>query len=103
MRLEIVICTYTEHRSHLVDACVTSGLKELPETGTITLVVDHADAYARALGDHYRHIPRVQLVENARQRGLSGARNTAIAASTADVLLFIDDDAILQEGWFEAL
>lgn len=103
MRLEIVICTYTEHRSHLVDACVTSAIKELPETGTITLVVDHATAHARTLEEHYRHIPCVHLMENTRHRGLSGARNTAIAASTADVLLFIDDDAILQEGWFEAL
>ncbi|MGO2171717.1 MAG: glycosyltransferase [Micrococcaceae bacterium] len=103
MRLEIVICTYTEHRSHLLEACVASAIKELPEAGRITIVVDHAAAHAQALGKRYRHTPHVRLMENTRQRGLSGARNTAIAASTAEVLLFLDDDAILQEGWFEAL
>ncbi|WP_143244600.1 glycosyltransferase family 2 protein, partial [Agrococcus casei] len=103
MRLEIVICTYTEHRSHLLEACVASAIKELPEAGRITIVVDHAVAHAQALGKRYRHTPQVRLMENTRQRGLSGARNTAIAASTAEVLLFVDDDAILQEGWFEAL
>ncbi|MHB1456440.1 MAG: glycosyltransferase family 2 protein [Armatimonadota bacterium] len=36
-------------------------------------------------------------------QGLSYARNRAIKESTGDVIAFIDDDGIAQDGWLEAL
>ena len=36
-------------------------------------------------------------------RGLAQVRNAALAATTADVLAFVEDDVAVQPGWFAAL
>ena len=38
-----------------------------------------------------------------RGQGLAKARNAALAATTADVLAFVDDDVAVQPGWLAAL
>jgi glucosyl-dolichyl phosphate glucuronosyltransferase len=45
----------------------------------------------------------VMVIANVETRGLSGARNTGIAASTAALLLFLDDDAIADPAWLAQL
>jgi GT2 family glycosyltransferase len=45
-----------------------------------------------------RHTPYPLRVVAQPQRGASAARNAAIAAAVGDVLLFVDDDVIPQEG-----
>src|SRR3954447_24507065 len=37
------------------------------------------------------------------QPGLSRARNRAMAWADADVLAFVDDDAVVEDGWWDAL
>jgi GT2 family glycosyltransferase len=65
------------------------------------VVVDHNPALlerARAtFADPVRVLP------NAQRQGLSGARNTAVAAATGDVVVFLDDDAAARPGWLRAL
>ena len=43
------------------------------------------------------------MLPNAHRQGLSGARNTAVAAASGDVVVFLDDDAAARPGWLGAL
>lgn len=50
-----------------------------------------------------RELPVARVVANRHARGLSGARNTGVEAAIGDILVFIDDDAVAEPGWLEAL
>lgn len=50
-----------------------------------------------------REFPRVTVVANTASRGASGTRNTGVAASHGQVLVFLDDDAVAQPNWIAAL
>jgi glycosyltransferase involved in cell wall biosynthesis len=41
------------------------------------------------------------VVANHEARGLSGGRNTGVAAATGDLIAFIDDDAVIDASWLD--
>ncbi|MBQ0829890.1 glycosyltransferase [Streptomyces sp. RG38] len=45
----------------------------------------------------------VRVLPNAGPRGLSAGRNTGIAASRAEVIAFLDDDAVAERDWLRHL
>lgn len=96
----VVICTHTLDRFALLTAAVASVKRQTrPATETI-VVVDHApDLEARARAE----LRDVRVVPNTRARGLSGARNTGVATTDADVVVFLDDDAEADDAWLEHL
>jgi len=98
-RVSVVICAYTEDRfDDLLAGCAALGRQSrVPDE--VVLVSDHNDALAARAS---REIPGVRVVPNTGQRGLSGARNCGVAASTGDVVLFLDDDAEPDEDWVRA-
>jgi glycosyltransferase involved in cell wall biosynthesis len=66
----------------------------------IVLVSDHApelEAASRAAW------PGVMVVPNHETQGLSGARNSGIAAATGDIIAFLDDDAVAHPDWLARL
>jgi len=96
----VVICAYTERRWDDITRAISSALDQTPGPSRVILVVDHDDAlYRRA----FQAFPEVEVVQNERARGLSGARNTAIQLCSEDVVVFLDDDASAEPGWLEAL
>jgi glycosyltransferase involved in cell wall biosynthesis len=46
---------------------------------------------------------RIRVVQNSGPKGLSGARNSGIAASKGSVLAFLDDDATAAPDWLSTL
>jgi glycosyltransferase involved in cell wall biosynthesis len=90
--LRVAVCTNREPAA-VVEA-LSALEKQVPE-GALALVLSgvHMD-------DGYE--APVILLEPA--AGLSRARNRALEwASGADVLAFVDDDAVVEAGWYEAL
>ena len=95
-RATVVICVYTEKRWDDIVAAVGSVLDQDVRAAEVLVVVDHNPALLeRARGVFGEG---VRVLPNAHRQGLSGARNTAVAAASGDVVVFLDDDAAARPG-----
>ncbi|WIA98950.1 glycosyltransferase family 2 protein [Curtobacterium sp. MCBA15_012] len=91
----VVICAYTQLRWGDLQDSVESARRQ-PEAPEVVVVIDHEpELFARARA----RWPELLVVENAEDRGLSGARNTGVASTEADVVAFLDDDATADADW----
>ncbi|WP_433528300.1 glycosyltransferase [Micromonospora sp. CA-263727] len=96
----VVICVYTAERLPGIREAVAVAGDQLGRDGDeLVVVVDHNERLLRLLA---AELPGVTVVANAGERGLSAARNTGVAASTAPVVVFLDDDAVPGPGWLSA-
>jgi len=94
-----VICCYTLDRwDRLVDAVASVRAQQPPVDAVV--VVDHNEALLTAAQEAF---PDLVVVPNGEGRGLSGARNTGVACSDTDVVLFLDDDAVAEPSWAASL
>ena len=102
MRIAIVVCAYTLLRWGDIVAGIAEAQRQLEESGRpgeVVLVVDHSpEVYEKARAQLVH--PSLTILENTRTRGLSGARNTGVTSVSADVYVFLDDDALpMPGGW----
>ncbi|MEZ0051100.1 glycosyltransferase involved in cell wall biosynthesis [Mycobacterium sp. MAA66] len=100
LTMSVVICAYTFDRWDDVLAAVASVRGQRIPPYEIVVVVDHnAELYDRlrsALSD-------VTVIQNAQQQGLSGGKNTGIEATSGDLVVFLDDDAVAHPDWLQHL
>lgn len=103
--VSVVICVYTEDRWGDILAAVASVADQSRPALETLVVVDHNPALLRRLakrfGDDGAGAPAdgVRVLANAGPRGLSAGRNTGIAASSGEVIAFLDDDAVAERDW----
>ncbi|MBI2865285.1 MAG: glycosyltransferase family 2 protein [Chloroflexi bacterium] len=98
--VSVVICAYTEQRwDQLVEAVASVRRQTLPP-GEIVIIVDHNEKLLVRLR---RALPSVRSVASRGERGLSGARNTGIGATTGEWIAFLDDDAVAAPDWLARL
>ena len=97
----VVICAYTEDRWDDLVAAVASVRAQDTEPVEVLVVVDHSPALLERA--RTRFTEPVRVLPNVRRQGLSGARNTGVAAASGDVVVFLDDDAAARPGWLAAL
>ncbi len=96
----VIICAFTERRWPDLMAAVDSVVRQSHPADEIVVVIDHnAELEARATAA----LPVARVVANRHAPGLSGARNTGVQAARGDVLAFMDDDALADPGWLQAL
>ncbi|MFF5208978.1 glycosyltransferase family 2 protein [Streptosporangium sp. NPDC000396] len=100
MRSSVVICVYTEERWKDIQAAVESVKNQRRRPYEIILVVDHNPDLNLRLKQEYRD---ALVVENTHEKGLSGGKNTGAAAASGDIVAYLDDDAVAEPGWLEAL
>ncbi|WP_278315449.1 glycosyltransferase [Lolliginicoccus levis] len=99
--LAMVICCYTEKRWDLLALAIdAASAQAIPAHDEVIVVVDHNQALFDRVA---RAFPLARVVANSEQPGLSGARNTGARAATKDVLVYLDDDAILRDEALDAL
>jgi GT2 family glycosyltransferase len=92
----VVICVYTCDRWDDILAAVASVRNQTTAAQEIVVVVDHnPDLYNRLL----TALSDVTVVENRKQRGLSGGKDTGVEATSSDVVAFLDDDAVAHPDW----
>lgn len=97
--VSVIICAYTEERWDDIVAAVASVRGQTLRAHELLLVIDH-DA---GLLERARELDARVIANTAPERGLAGARNTGIAASTGDIIAFLDDDARAAPDWLESL
>ncbi|NUT33979.1 MAG: glycosyltransferase family 2 protein [Hamadaea sp.] len=100
--ISVVVCAYTPRRWNDLRAAVASVVRQLRTGDECLVVIDH---HEELLGRARQEFAGAQtrVLANAAERGLSGARNTGVAASRCDLVGFLDDDAAAGDGWVEAL
>lgn len=96
----ILICCYTLDRLTQLVAGIDAARAQLHSGDEVIVVVDHNPDLEREL--HTRYPAGITVVANDHGRGLSGARNTGVAAATAEIAVFLDDDAVLRPGALDA-
>lgn len=100
MTSSIIICAYTLDRWSALRAAIESCQRQSVAPHEIILVIDYNEELeVRA----QREFPGVNVITNHLTKGLSGARNTGVLASTGDVVVFLDDDAYGEDDWLELL
>jgi glycosyltransferase involved in cell wall biosynthesis len=98
--VSVVICAYTLDRwTDLVEAVRSVAQQSAPAVETI-VVVDHEP---ELLSRVRRDLPDVIAIPNDEQRGLSGARNSAVRRAGGGIIAFLDDDARADRDWLAQL
>ncbi|MEO1330269.1 MAG: glycosyltransferase [Pseudomonadota bacterium] len=103
VKIAAVICTY--NRYDLLDKAIQSAIKQsLPKDEYTIYVIDNSPDYAFAekFGQKYAGVENLVYVVE-RTPGLSNARNVAAAATSADVVAYLDDDAVAYPTWLHHL
>jgi GT2 family glycosyltransferase len=96
----VVVCAYSEERWPDLAAAVASVQQQTVAPEEIAVVIDHnRSLFERAVSG----FPGVLVLENYGPRGASGARNSGVAATRAEIIAFIDDDALAFPDWIEQL
>ena len=96
----IVICAYTEDRWATLRCAIDVALKQISLNDELIVVVDHNEPLLARCRDN---IDNCIIIHNRYNRGLSGARNTALEQARGSIIVFLDDDAIPLDGWLDAL
>ena len=97
--VSVIICVYTEDRWDDLLAAVDSALHQSLPPLEVLVVVDHNSRLLERLCERLAGVEGVQVLANSHSRGLSGGRNTGIAAARGQILAFLDDDAVAERDW----
>jgi len=95
LTVSVIVCAYTQRRWQDLQDSVESARAQ-PDTTEVVVVIDHEPELFRMATDRW---PTLTVIENAEAQGLSGARNTGVAAATSDIVAFLDDDATADADW----
>jgi GT2 family glycosyltransferase len=93
----VVVCSFSLDRWSELCAAIDSLLAQDVVPREIIIVVDHnAELFDRA---QTNFSSPVRILENQGEPGLSDARNTGVAAASAPIIVFLDDDAVAEKRW----
>lgn len=92
-----IVCAYTQDRWDDIVDVMRSLQSQTLAIDEVILVIDHNDELFAKAKEAFGS--QAKVVENVQKQGLSGARNSGIAASTSTIIAFIDDDAVADENW----
>jgi len=87
----VVICAHSENRWDDLLAVVTSVKQQTYRPAEIVLVIDHNPKLQRR---STFELPGLKVIPNDNEKGLAGARNAGIAATTSEIVVFLDHETV---------
>jgi glycosyltransferase involved in cell wall biosynthesis len=96
----VIVTAFTFDRLGSIEEIVESLRQQTVAPAETLLVIDYAPELEE---ECRRRWPDVRVVANAAERGSCGGRNTGVAASSGEIVAFLDDDAIPNHEWIERL
>jgi glycosyltransferase involved in cell wall biosynthesis/GT2 family glycosyltransferase len=100
LKVSVVICAYTEDRwLNLVEA-IEALQRQTHAPHEVVIIIDHNPSLWERVNSQF---PHCIVLENDRAPGLSGARNSGVAAADGEIIAFLDDDAVPAANWLEQL
>jgi len=100
VKITVVVCAHAHERIPKTRLAISSVLGGSRTPDEVLLILDGDEALEHALRTE---LPAaVTSVPNA-GRGISDARNTALAAASGEVVAFIDDDAWVDDSWLATI
>jgi glycosyltransferase involved in cell wall biosynthesis len=98
--ISVAICTYNPRPDYLQRVLYALRCQTLTNNQWELVIVDNNSSYPLASVCQIDWHPNSRIVF-VEQRGLTPARIKAISESHSDLLLFVDDDNVLQEDYLE--
>jgi GT2 family glycosyltransferase len=98
--ISVVIPCFAEERFEDVLEGVDALRRQTLPPAEIVIVVDHNPAL---LGRLRRSLGGIKVIASRECRGSSGARNTGIASTRGEIIVFFDDDATAEPDCLERL
>ena len=101
--LSIVICTY--NRNDILKVCLETIVKYFPTKFTAEMIVvnnNSTDSTAQTLTDFVKTYSWCKVVNEPKQ-GLSQARNTGFQCASHSWILYLDDDAKIDQNLFNRI
>lgn len=96
----VILCAFSTNRFPLLISAVESVRWQSVTPAEIIVVIDHNLVLLEQMRALF---PDLAVIANSGPRGLAGARNTGTAAASGEVVVFLDDDAVADPGWLQAL
>jgi polysaccharide pyruvyl transferase WcaK-like protein/GT2 family glycosyltransferase len=99
-QVSVIVAAFSMERWDHLRAAVASVLAQTAQVPETIVVIDHnPDLLDRA----QRELRGVTVIPSTSRKGVSGARNSGVAASSGEVLGFLDDDAVASPAWLDVL
>jgi GT2 family glycosyltransferase len=96
----VVIACHTEDRWDLTLRAIASARTQTHAAAQVLVVVDYNSGLSCRLR---AEVESALVLDNYLERGVSGARNSAVAHAKAPVIAFLDDDATARPDWLANL
>jgi GT2 family glycosyltransferase len=103
MNVTVAVLSYAMQRWTMMTEAIAAIAGQLADGDDLLLVVDHNDELLGRAKEYFAENGRIRVVANAGLPGISGARNTAVAQATGEIIAFLDDDAVAEPGWLESV
>lgn len=97
--ISVIVSTYAPERQEDVLRCIDSIKKQTLEPSEIILVLDRKEL----IRFYEKNLPKDVRILISDGQGISNARNTGIRKAKAEIIAFIDDDAVADKKWLENL